>query len=173
MANIEKYDDPIWEYTLNAKLAQYIEHVRKFWKDIENIEVMCTGVFPVQGENIPPGLMYRVTNTPVRSPIKHVQVFPFVPVTYLNLTNVAGGANRMVSRVCADGKFKIEEFTIIEKSNLPSTYHSGQFVAFVPTKVLNSVKELGKWVYLTAPEMIALMHGTIQNSVKCKLIKYI
>ena len=111
MANIEKYDDPIWEYTLNAKLAQYIEHVRKFWEDIENIEVMCTGVFPVQGENIPPGLMYRVTNTPVRSPIKHVQVFPFVPVTYLNLTNVAGGANRMVSRVCADGKFKIEEFT--------------------------------------------------------------
>ena len=173
MADIEKYDDPIWEYTLNAKLAQYIPAVRKFWDNIENIEIVGTGVYPMKSEDNPPGLMYRVTNTPVRSPIKHVQVFPFVPVAYLNLTNIAGGANRMVSRVCADNKFKIEEFTIIEKSNLPSTYHQGQFVAFVPTQVLNSVKDLGKWVYLTTPEMIALMQEKVLSSVKCKVVKYI
>ena len=113
MADIEKYDDPIWEYTLNAKLAQYIPAVRDFWNNIEDIEIVGTGVYPMKGDNNPPGLMYRVTNTPVRSPIKHVQVFPFVPVTYLNLTNIAGGANRMVSRVCADNRFKIDEFTII------------------------------------------------------------
>ena len=173
MADIEKYDDPIWEYTLNAKLAQYIPVVRDFWNNIEDIEIVGTGVYPIKGDNNPPGLMYRVTNTPVRSPIKHVQVFPFVPVTYLNLTNIAGGANRMVSRVCADNRFKIDEFTIIEKSNLPSTYHQGQFIAFVPTQVLNSVKDLGKWVYLTAPEMIALMQDKVLQSIKYKVIKYI
>ena len=173
MADIEKYDDPIWEYTLNAKLAQYIPAVRDFWNNIEDIEIVGTGVYPMKGDSNPPGLMYRVTNTPVRSPIKHVQVFPFVPVTYLNLTNIAGGANRMVSRVCADNRFKIDEFTIIEKSRLPSTYHQGQFIAFVPTQVLNSVKDLGKWVYLTAPEMIALMQDKVLQSIKYKVIKYI
>lgn len=173
MADIEKYDDPIWEYTLNAKLAVYLPAVRKFWENIEDIVVMNTGVFPVCGEDVPSGLMYRVTNTPVRSPIKHIQVFPFVPVAYLNLTNVSGGANRMVSRVCAGNKFRIEEFTIIEKSNLPSTYHQGQFVAFVPTQTLNSVQSLGKWVYLTTNEMIALMQDKVLPSIKGKVIKYI
>lgn len=173
VADIEKYDDPIWEYVLNSKLAVYIPYVRKFWNDIENINITGTGVYPIKGDDIPAGLMYRVTNTPVRSPIKHIQVFPFVPVAYLQITNVAGGANRMVSRVCADNKFKIEEFTIIEKSNLPSTYHQGQFVAFVPTNILTGIKDLGKWVYMTAPEMIALMQEKVPNSVKQKLIKYI
>lgn len=173
MPDIAKYDDPIWEYVLSTKLTQYIEPVREFWRNIEQIQVVSTGVFPVQGDNVPMGLMYRVTNTPVRSPIKNVQIFPFIPVAYLNLTNIAGGANRMVSRVCANNKFTIEEFTIIEKSNLPSTYHKGQFIAFVPTDILTSIKELGKWVYLTAPEMIALMQDTTPKSVKGKLIKYI
>lgn len=175
MTNIEKYDDPIWEYTLNAKLAPYIPAVKKFWDNIESISIIGTGVYPVKYDDIevPPGLMYRVTNTPVRSPIKHVQVFPFVPVVYLNLTNIAGGANRMVSRVCADNKFKVEDFTVVEKSNLPSTYHQGQFVAFVPTNILNSTMDLGKWVYLTTPEMIALMQDKILQSVKYKVIKYV
>lgn len=173
MADIEKYDDPIWEYTLNAKLAQYIPAVREFWKDVEDVDIVSTGVFPVRGENVPHGLYYRVTNTPVRSPIKHVQVFPFVPVAYLNLTNVSGGASRMVSRVCAGNKFKIDEFTVIAKSNLPSTYHSGQFVAFVPTDILSGIKALGKWVYLTLPEMLSLMQGIVTNPVKGKLIKYV
>ena len=174
MADIEKYDDPVWDFVLNGKLAQYIPAVRKFWDDIEDIEIVGTGVFPIkQEEDTPPGLMYRVTNTPVRSPIKNIQVFPFVPVAYLQITNVAGGANRMVSRVCADGRFKIEEFTIIEKSNLPSTYHQGQFVAFVPTHLLESVKPLGKWVYLTANEMVSLMQEKVIPSIKYKVIKYI
>ena len=116
--------------------------------------------------------MYRVTNTPVRSPIKNVQVFPFVPVSYLQITNVAGGANRMVSRVCAN-EFMIEEFVIIEKSNLPSTYHQGQFIAFVPKDILNGAKSLGKWVYLTTPEMCALVQGKVTTPIKNKMIKYI
>jgi len=173
MADIEKLDDPVWNFVLNSKLIPYIPYVRSFWDNIEDIDITGTGVHPIKGEGTPPGLQYRVTNTPVRSPIKHIQVFPFVPTAYLNLTNVPGGANRMVSRVCADNAFTIEEFTIIEKSNLPSTYHQGQFVAFVPTDRLNSVKELGKWVYLTAPEMIALMQGVVTNAIKQKLIRYI
>ena len=178
MADVAKYDDPIWEYVLNTKLQEYVQPVREFWEQIESIDITGTGVYPIVKDkhiasDVPPGLMYRVTNTPVRSPIKNVQVFPFVPVSYLQLTNVSGGATRMVSRVCADNRFTIEEFTVIEKSNLPSTYHQGQFVAFVPTRVLEDTSQLGKWVYMTRPEMIGLMQDKVVQSVKAKVIKYI
>jgi hypothetical protein len=79
----------------------------------------------------------------------------------------------MVSRVCADNRFKIEEFTIIAKANLPSTYHQGQFVAFVPTNILNSAQSMGKWVYLTMDEMMALCSDKVTPKVKEKVIKYI
>lgn len=168
----KSYDDPIWEYVLTAKIQPYIERVREFWNNISNIAVKGTGVFPIEGDE--PGLMYRVTNTPIRSPIKGVQVFPFVPVSYLQISNVSGGANRMVSRVCADNKFTFDEFTIIEKHNLPSTYHSGQFVAFVPTKYLDqTTQSLGKYVYLTPEEMALICAGQTPDTVINKLIKYI
>lgn len=173
MQDIEKYDDPIWEYILNSKLVKYVPHVRKFWENIQNVEITGTGVYPVTGDDVPPGLMYRVTNTPVRSPIKHVQVFPFVPVVYLQLANVSGGASRMVSKVCADDRFKIEEFVIVEKSNLPSTYHQGQFVAFVPEDILSGARDAGKWVYMTTDEMRSVCQGNVPFSVRGKLIKYI
>lgn len=173
MADIQMYDDPIWEYVMITKLTPYIEHVRKFWETIEDINIVGTGVFPIVGDNVPLGLMYRVTNTPVRSPIKGVQVFPFVPTSYLQIVGVAGGSARMVSRVCANNKFKLEEFIIIEKHNLPSTYHQGQFVAFVPEDIFTSAKQFGKWTYLTVDEMVALCKGIVLNKVKNKLIKHI
>ena len=178
MSDIDKYDDPLWEYIMVTKLQEYIAPAREFWEHIADIQIDGTGVYPIkQGIHVschtPPGFMYRVTNTPVRSPIKNVQVFPFVPTTYLQITNVSGGYTRMVSKVCADNKFVIEEFTIVEKSNLPSTYHQGQFVAFIPTSILNNAKKLGKWVYLTVPEMIALTQDQILPKVKEKVIRYI
>lgn len=171
MSDPIKYDDPIWEYTLATKLHPYIEPARKFWATVESIFVSGTGVYPITGDDVPPGMMYRMTNTPVRSPIKHVQIFPFVPVSYLNITGVAGGVNRMVSRVCADGQFTIDEFTIIEKSNLPSTYHQGQFIAFVPTEVLNGARTLGKWIYCTVPEMMSIAQGVIPKTLEAKMLK--
>lgn len=173
MSDISKIEDPIWEYVMVTKLKPYIESVRKFWEGIENIHVHNTGVFPVEDPNAPPGLMYRVTNTPVRSPIKNVQVFPFVPCVYLQLTNVAGGAVRMVNRICAGERFAIDEFVIIEKNNLESTYHNGQFVAFVPRDILEGARALGKWVYLTTPEMISLLSDNVTKAVKNKLIRYV
>lgn len=174
MTDLDKLDDPIWEYVLGTKLAPYIPYVREFWKNIADINIIGTGVFKFNNDNAPPGLLYRVTNTPVRSPIKNVQVFPFVPVNYLQLTNVAGGALRMVSRVCSDNKFSIEEFTIIAKSNLPSTYHQGQIVAFVPSNILNEAQKLGKWIYFTVEEMYRLSTLTdIPDSIKFKIKKYV
>ena len=173
MSNIELMDDPVWDYVLHTKLSPYIQHVREFWNTVEDINIVGTGVYPIVGDDVPPGLMYRVTNTPVRSPIKGVQVFPFVPVAYLQITNVSGGAARMVSRVCADDRFTIEEFTIIEKHNLPSTYHQGQFVAFVPTDILSGARELGKWVYMKLNEMRDICADKVPTSIKYKLIKYI
>lgn len=172
-SNVEMLDDPLWEYIMVTKLTPYIEHVRNFWNNISEMQITGTGIFPIKGKDIPQGLMYRMTNTPVRSPIKGIQVFPFVPTIYLQITNVTGGAARMVSRVCADDKFKIEEFVIIEKHNLPSTYHQSQFVAFIPEHILNNVKQLGKWTYLTINEMIALCNGIVPTKVREKLIKHI
>lgn len=171
MSDPIKYDDPVWEYTLALKLHPYLEPARRFWSKVDEMFISGTGVYPIVGDDVPPGMMYRMTNTPVRSPIKHVQVFPFVPVSYLNITGVAGGANRMVSRVCMDNRFKLEEFTIIEKSNLPSTYHQGQFIAFVPTEILNGAQTLGKWIYCTIPEMMSIAQGTIPKSLEAKMLK--
>lgn len=171
MSDPIKYDDPIWEYTLATKLHPYIEPARRFWDKVEDIFISGTGVYPITGDDVPPGMMYRMTNTPVRSPIKHVQVFPFVPVSYLNITGVAGGVNRMISRVCADDKFTIDEFTIIEKSNLPSTYHQGQFIAIVPTEILKGARTLGKWIYCTVPEMMSIAQGIIPKTLAAKMLK--
>ena len=162
-------DDELWRYVLATKLLIYIPAVRKWWQGIEDLFISGTGVFPVLGEDVPPGLMYRMTNVAARSPIKHVQAFPFVPVSYLQLTNIAGGANKMITRVCAD--FTLEEFTIISKSNLPSTYHQGQFIAFVPTTVLTEQTELGRWLYLTQKEQKALIEGRVSSTLKLKLVK--
>lgn len=159
------FDDPIWEYTLVTKLSPYIPDVRKFWNNIATVQVTGTGVFQIDSEQ--PGLMYRVTNTPVRSPIKHIQVFPFVPVAYLQLQGIKGGANKMVERVCKH--LEIEEFTCIQKSNLPSTYHSGQLIAFVPTEILRGTQQLGKWIYFTIDELLALRHADLPKSVHMKL----
>lgn len=168
----KSYDDPVWEYVLSAKIQPYIIDARNFWGNISDIDVKGTGVFPVKDANA--GFMYRVTNTPVRSPIKGVQVFPFVPVPYLQITGVAGGASRMISRVCADNKFVFDEFTIIEKHNLPSTYHSGQFLAIIPTAVLEHRDELqGKYIYLTKEEMTSICTGTPADSLINKVIKYL
>lgn len=178
MANVKLYDDPLWDYILGTKLQEYIPVARDFWNNIENIVVDTTGIFPVKKgvhteRDVPPGMMFRMTNTPVRSPIKNIQVFPFVPVTYLQITNVAGGVNKMVTRVCTDNRFVMEEFTIIEKHNLPSTYNQGQFIAIIPTQLINSAKLMGKWVYLTLNEMMAVSLNNVPQSVRNKLIKYI
>lgn len=171
--DVAKIDDPIWEYVMLTKLQPYIPAVRRFWEHIEEVPVHNTGVFPIQDEEAPPGLMYRVTNTPVRSPIKNVQVFPFVPCVFLQLTNVAGGAVRMVNRVCAGNRFAIEEFVIIEKNNLQSTYHNGQLVAFVPRDIIEGARSLGKWVYLTTNEMVSLISDNVTRDIKNKLIRYV
>lgn len=160
-----------WEFVLNAKLAPYIPAVREFWKNIEDVDIYSTGVFPVDGA--PEGLMYRVTNTPARSPIKHIQVFPFVLMSYLNIAYLQGGVLEMTSKVCMNNRFTIDEFTIIEKSNLPSTFHHGSFIAFVPTDVITGVRGLGRWVYLTTPEMMGLAKDKVVITVKRKVSKYI
>ena len=180
-----------WDYILNSKLAEYIPAVHRFWDNITSMVIHGTGVYPVQGDDVPPGLMYRMTNTPARSPIKGVQVFPFVPVPYLHFTNVPGGASRMVSKVCAGGRFMIDGFVIVEKSkafaiavvrlyqqisserNLPATYHQGQFLAFIPEEVYSGARDAGRWIYFKLEEMQQLCSGNVPFTVKQKLIKCI
>lgn len=168
------YDDPIWEYLVVTKLQPYLPAVRRWWSEYENMRITRTGIMPIEYKDmeVPPGLQMRMTNTPVRSPIKNVQAFPYVPTSYLEITGVKGGVNRMIERVCFGG-FKLEEFTLIEKHNLPSTYNKGQFVAFIPTKVLEGAQELGKYVYLTVPELIGLAQGVVVRTVPGKCARYI
>lgn len=171
-------DDPLWEYVLVSKLQAYLPCIRKWWENYSEQRILSTGVqhLTIEGvpdEELPPGLMVRMTNTPVRSPIKNVQVFPFLPTAYLQISGVSGGVNKMIERVCSrDGGFVLEEFTLIEKHNLPSTYHKGQFIAFIPTEVLKGARELGKYVYFTVQELCALGEGVVLDSVKHKVLQY-
>lgn len=172
ISKADRFDDPIWEYTLGTKLVNYMPYIRAWWEHYSDIDVKHTGVYNVSDmiNGAPSGLMYRVTNTPVRSPIKGVQAFPFIPVAYLQLTGISGGATRMVERVCMKG-MTIEEFTVVEKHNLPSTYHQGQFVAIIPTDVLGNVEQLGRFVYITLAEQVALSRGVVLDSIKLKINK--
>ena len=162
------YDDPIWEYTLASRLSPYLEAVRDWWDKYDKLDLSTTCVRPIEGDDVPPGLMERMTNTPARSPVKGVQAFPFVPTAYLNVSGVSGGYIKMIERVCDKG-FKLEEFTIIEKHNLPSTYHRGQIVIFVPTKVLDDTSKLGRFVHITKTEANLLLMGEVPPSVRYKL----
>lgn len=162
-----KNDDEMWRYVVEQRLKPYIEAARAWWEKAPELQIERTGVFKAEG---PTGFMYRMTNTPVRSPIKNVQAFPFVPVSYLQISGVTGGLAKMIGRVCSGG-LKIDEFTVIEKSNLPSTYHQGQFLCIIPTEVYEGTRELGKYVYLTRPEMAAIVNGVVLTSVQHKMLK--
>ena len=76
----------------------------------------------------------------------------------------------MVDRVCLGDKFVIEEFTIICKSNLPSTVQQGQFVAFIPTTLLESTRQIGQWIYCKNEELVSLAQGIIPDSIIQKAI---
>ncbi len=168
MTGSVSYDDPVWEYTLASRLLPYVEAVREWWSKYDSLDMRTTKVRAVSVEGAPPGLMERMTSTPARSPIKGVQAFPFVPTSYLDMSGVAGGCLKMVERVCSRG-LKLEEFTVIEKHNLPSTYHRGQILVFVPTSVLEGTESLGRFVYLTKGEADTLLAGEVPQSVASKL----
>lgn len=161
-------DDPIWPYILTQRLSPYIPRVREWWSNVESFVVNDTGIYELECDSAP-GLMIRFTRTAKRSPIKGIQAFPFVCTGYLQLSGVQGGANKMIERVCMKG-LVIDEFSIIEKHNLPSTFQQGQFVAFVPTILLEDVEKLGKWIYLTSVEMKALASNVVTDTVKQKVL---
>ena len=167
-------DDPIWEYVVVTKLQPYIPAVRKWWENYDKMQIVSTGVFPIEYDDCecPPGLMMRMTSTAVRSPIKHVQAFPFVPSSFLQIAGVTGGVNRMIERVCQNG-LTIEEFTIVEKHNLPSSYQKGQILCFVPTNVLEGAHDMGKYVYMTLLELCSMAKGKLPQSVQAKCYPYI
>lgn len=162
----QKYDDPLFEYVLSTRLHPYIERVREWWANIPDLSTHTTGVFGIP--DAPPGLMYRFTKSAKKSPILGVQAFPLVPTAYLQITGVAGGSVKMIERVCKDYKFHIDEFVIIEKNNLPSTYNSGQFVAFIPEDIFIDVKSMGQWMYLTATELMYLATGQVTKEIQVK-----
>lgn len=161
-------DDPIWPYILTQRLSPYIPKVREWWTNVESYAVNDTGIYELYDENAP-GLMIRFTRTAKRSPVKGIQAFPFVCTGYLQLSGVQGGANKMIERVCMKG-LTIDEFTIVEKHNLPSTFQQGQFVAFIPTDLLKDTTKLGIWLYLTPSEMKALASDAVVDTVKQKVL---
>ena len=174
MSDDSIFDDPIWEYVLVSKIQPYIPAVKHWWDNYENMKIMSTGVYPIEYDDIetPPGLFFRMTNTPVRSPIKNVQAFPFIAASYLQIMGVPGGVTRMIERVCQKG-LEIEGFKIVEKHNLPSSYQRGQLICIVPVDIYNNAKELGKYVYLTVQEMSALAQGKVLTSVTYKCNRYL
>lgn len=159
-------DDPVWEYVLQTRLRPYIETVRAWWSSASELESLETGIMELTSDL--PGLYVRFTRTAIRSPIRGVQAFPFVLASALQITGIQGGAKKMVTRVCADNRFVMDEFTIIAKSNLPSVFSSAQFIAFVPTAILENTKNLGVWLYFTREEVELLAKGETNEAIRLK-----
>jgi hypothetical protein len=148
----------------------YVAPVREWWETIDIHEYADTGVYGLAG---PPGLNVRFTRTAIRSPIRGIQAFPFVTAACLQLMGIQGGSTKMLNRVCLDNRFTIDEFTIICKSNLPSTFQQGQILAFVPTDILNGSNAIGRWLYFRPNEILALANGivlpTVLNKAQLKI----
>jgi hypothetical protein len=165
-------DDPVWPYVLAQRLIPYIPYVRRWWSERADLSPSSTGVFPVTfSAEQPPGLFYRFTRTPIRSPIHGIQAFPFVVSAYLQITGVAGGSTKMVQWVLSDGHFTLEEYTCLEIHNLPSTFNQGQLIAFVPTEMWVESHEIGKWIYFTADEISELIGHRVTQTVWEKAVR--
>lgn len=158
-------DDPIWDFVLKERLEPYIPRVREWWQQVELCDFTDTGIYELD-EDIP-GLYVRFTRASVRSPIRGVQAFPFVPAARLQITGVQGGSTKMIARICLNERFTIDEFTIVCKSNLPSVFNAQQFLAFVPTDILKN-QDLGLWLYLTKEELSLLANGETNPAIKYK-----
>ena len=160
-------DDPIWEHVLIQRIMPYIPTIREWWNNVENFTMLDTGI--VELECPIAGLYVRFTRTAIRSPIRGVQAFPFIPTGRLQITGVQGGSTKMVERLCLNGRMKIEEFTIICKNNLPSTFNASQLIAIVPTHIIENVKEnLGMWLYFKPSELLLLARGETNDAIRCK-----
>jgi len=161
-------DDPIWNYVLETRLQPYIGYVREWWANVHNFSMLDTGITELYYDDAP-GLYVRFTRTAIRSPIRGIQAFPFVPTARLQITGIQGGSTKMIDRVCLNGRFKIEEFTIICKNNLPSVFNASQLVAFVPTELLEN-QTLGCWLYFTQEELSLLARGESNEAIRNKAL---
>lgn len=161
-------DDPIWDYVLTTRLQKYIPYVREWWNDVHNFSMLDTGIVEVYHEDAP-GLYARFTRTAIRSPIRGIQAFPFVPTPRLQITGVQGGSTKMIARVCLNNRLKMDEFTIICKGKLPSTFNAEQFVAFIPTELLEN-KILGNWLYFTPEECSMIARGETNEAIRNKAL---
>lgn len=155
------------DYILISRLMPYLDEMRKFWANVKNINVLISGEHKVEGVQ---DMYYRVTSTPTRSPIKNVQVFPYIPTAVLGMAN---GYQQILAKLCCDKSFRFEEFTILVKSGIPTMCQRGQWLTFIPTDILNQDQDRGTWVYLTKEEMknLCITDG-VYNSVKQKVIRY-
>ena len=156
-------------YILETRLRQYIPAVRQWWDNLEDCAPVDTGTYGI--EDAPHGLMYRFSRKIANSAIKGVQGFPFLPTACLQLAGIPGGAVKAVEAACLDGQFTIDEFSIVCKSNLPATWTRGQILVFVPTDIYKGERVMGRWVYLTNDEVIALVKGDIPVTVDEKLYR--
>ena len=172
---IEITNDLNWEYVLISKLMLYVECVKKWWGLYGKHEFNSTGVSPMTFDDdteVPPGIFIRTTATARRSPIKHIQAFPFIPTHYLPIFKVPGGMCRMIERVCKRN-LEIDGLKIIEKHNLPSTWHKGQFIALIPKDIYENSQKLGRYMYLSKEEILSISDGILLDSTirKCKRFK--
>lgn len=172
---LNQFNTDLYEYTLVSKLEPYLPVIQDWWlTGYTSLNMSHPGLIQLDydTEKTPAGIMIRVCNAPSRSIIKNVQAFPVLATSQLNISGVAGGATNMIEAVCRKG-LEINGLTIIEKHNLPSVFNSRQFLAFVPTRVMQCTEYLGKYIYLSSEELHALAHGRCVKSVSLKCKNYL
>jgi hypothetical protein len=165
--NSKAYDKATVElYTglIKDQLKPYIVAARQWWTDADKFCPRATGTMPYEGG--PNGMCIRFARTPALSPLRGIQSFPFVPSTYLDIQFVPGGIKKMIKHVCDIG-LTMEEFTIIEKSNLSSTFTQGQLLCLVPTVTLNELP-CDRWIFMRDEEIHMVMEGIVPEEVKEK-----
>jgi len=156
-------DDPIYEMLFRDKMKQYIEVAREWYKGSYSFRE--TGVFDLQLDAAP-GLTVKFSKAEGQSPIKGIQMFLFVPVTYLQLPPCPGGIRYTVRYIVKDA-YDWDEFTLFAKAGLINTNPQSLNVCIVRTDDLNK-RALGRWFYFNENMLRELAAGLCTTELRDK-----
>lgn len=161
-------DDKVFEYLLIDVLKPYTLAAREWWKDLPDKSFTHCTTMPIKTG--PPGFFERVSKSPRISPVYGVQAFPVVMVSSLNLPHMLGGAVQLVEYICKKG-FIIEEFTLISKVGLHSTFRQGLFLCYIPTELLKGAPK-PRWVYMRPNEILELACGIVTKELAARVLPF-
>lgn len=151
-----------WERVLYDRIINLIPIAKEFWDNINDLDFYRTGSYPIPGYE-KESMMYRITRTADRSPIKGIQAFPFVPSANLMISDK--GLKQMIKRVCGSDMV-VEGMKLVEIDKCHFTYARKQVIAFIPVERLN--KRWERWMYVSMYDAYKLSVGIVTDEIQKK-----